>query len=86
VFAKYFSEFGQSLTGTDEWYAPLFGGCVAGEYITNGHMGTRSIAPLYRALIEECLVGVADVSSKFGITPCRQVATSIVNIKQQPKE
>jgi hypothetical protein len=59
IFRRYFKEFGLSPAGTQQWYAPLFAGCVAGEYITTNTLGKRSSAQLYEAMIEECLLGVA---------------------------
>jgi sulfatase maturation enzyme AslB (radical SAM superfamily) len=59
IFHRYFREFGLAPTGTQRWYSNLFGGCVAGEFITTNTLGIRSSAPLYEAMIEECLIGVA---------------------------
>jgi len=59
VIGRYFREFGFSPVGTNNWYGPLFSGCVAGEYITSNSLGVRTMAPLYEAMIEECLLGVA---------------------------
>jgi uncharacterized protein len=64
IFRRYFQEFGLAPLGTQEWYAPLFGGCVAGEYITTNKLGVRSSARLYEAMIEECLLGVASRGSE----------------------
>jgi hypothetical protein len=64
IFRRYFQEFGLTPVGTEEWYAPLFGGCVAGEYITTNTLGVRSSARLYEAMIEECLTGVASRGSE----------------------
>jgi len=69
VFRRYFQEFGFAPTGTRKWYAPLFGGCVAGEYIATNTLGIRSMAPLYEAMIEECLLGVASYLSQGAPPP-----------------
>ncbi len=59
VFQKYFSEFGYAPVGTEAWYADLFSGCIAGEYITSGAFRERTGAALFEAMIQECLMGVA---------------------------
>ena len=69
IFRRYFRDFGLAPTGTSKWYAGLFGGCVAGEYITTSTLGVRSSAPMYEAMIEECLMGVASYISQGAFVP-----------------
>ncbi|MGF1550565.1 MAG: radical SAM protein [Sphingomonadaceae bacterium] len=59
VFHRYFSEFGQGALGTDAWYAPLSGGCIAGDAVATGSFGRRAMAPIYEAMAEECVIGLA---------------------------
>jgi radical SAM protein with 4Fe4S-binding SPASM domain len=66
LFSRYAAEFGQSSVGTEEWYAPFFGGCIAGDYITNSDMSIRSWTPIYEAMIEECLLAVATQGTLSG--------------------
>ncbi len=59
VLRRYFDEFGLVPVGTGLWYRGLFGGCIAGDYISNNTLNTRHMAPMYEAMIEECLVELA---------------------------
>lgn len=59
VFKRYFEDFGFAPLGTDSWYKGLFGGCVAGDYISTNTLNTRYMAPMYEAIIEECLIELA---------------------------
>lgn len=65
VFKRYFEDFGPNTVGTEEWYRPLFGGCVAGDYIATSKLNIRYLAPLYKAIIEECIFELA-VGAKIG--------------------
>ncbi len=67
VFRTYFEEFGLSPMGTDKWFAPLFSGCVAGEFIASNSLNVRTMESLYREIIEECLLGVALYSDRGAI-------------------
>jgi hypothetical protein len=69
IFRRYIDEFGLSPTGTSKWYAPLFSGCVAGEYIATSTLGVRVLGPLHEAIIEECILGVASFISAGGAVP-----------------
>jgi uncharacterized protein len=71
LFRRYFEEFGFAPTGSRAWYAPLLSGCVAGEYISSGTMSARVLAPLYEAMIEECLLGVAVNLSEGALLPAQ---------------
>jgi len=59
IMSRYFGEFGLETTGSTSWHRGLAGGCVAGEYIATGSLGVRAVAPLFEAMIEECLIGIA---------------------------
>lgn len=53
---RYLEEF----TGSNSaWYACLSEGCVAGEYLVTGNMRERVMAPMQRAIAEECVLGLA---------------------------
>jgi sulfatase maturation enzyme AslB (radical SAM superfamily) len=57
---RYVSEFGDSPTGTEEWYSGLMSGCVAGDYIATGWFGDRIYKSVYEAMIQEVLLGLAE--------------------------
>ncbi|MDR4497953.1 MAG: radical SAM protein [Candidatus Scalindua sp.] len=60
VFRRYFAEFGHVPTGTSEWYEPLFNGCIAADYIATNTLAERYWLPVYQAIIEECIMEVAN--------------------------
>lgn len=56
VLERYFEEF----SGTNEaWYSCLSEGCIAGEYLVTGNMRERIMAPMQKAIAEECVLGLA---------------------------
>jgi len=59
VLKRHFKELGLDPSGSQNWYAPLLSGSVAGEHITTNILGLRNTVPVYEAMIEECLMGVA---------------------------
>jgi uncharacterized protein len=63
VMTRFLREFGRTPTGSDQWYAPLSSGCIAGDYISTNSLGVRSLGRLFEAMAEECLVGVAHHSA-----------------------
>ena len=58
VWDRYASEFGALPTGDDDWCSALVSGCVAGDYIATGTFAERLYRPVYRAMIEEVLLGL----------------------------
>ena len=64
VINRYFKEFGTEPSGTRRWYGSLFGGCIAGEFVTAGTLGFRDEC-VRLAMIEECLLRVALNSRRF---------------------
>lgn len=56
VVERYFEEF---AGGDQPWYARLTGGCIAGEYLVTGSMRERVMAPMQKAIAEECVLGLA---------------------------
>ena len=59
MLKRHFQELGLDPNGSQNWYAPLLSGSVAGEHITTNILGFRNTAPVYEAVIEECLMEVA---------------------------
>jgi len=59
VAKMYFEEFGLSPVGTNKWFASLFSGCIAADFIATNRMEQRTTESLYEAIIEECLLGVS---------------------------
>lgn len=56
VLERYFEEF----TGWNAaWYSCLSEGCIAGEYLVTGNLRERVMAPMQRAIAEECVLGLA---------------------------
>jgi radical SAM protein with 4Fe4S-binding SPASM domain len=58
VWDRYATEFGALPTGDDDWCSALVSGCVAGDYIATGTFADRIYRPVYRAMIEEVLLGL----------------------------
>lgn len=56
VLERYFEEFTSEDTA---WYSCIVQGCVAGEYLVAGNMRERVMAPMQRAIAEECVLGLA---------------------------
>lgn len=56
VLERYFEEFSSDNAS---WYSCLSEGCVAGEYLVSGTMKDRVMAPMQRAIAEECVLGLA---------------------------
>jgi len=70
LFSRYFEEFGDGGTGSDDWYAPLASGCIAGDAIVTGSFGRRALGPIFEAMAEECLMGIGrHVSSHPDMEP-----------------
>jgi uncharacterized protein len=56
VLERYFEEFTSENLA---WYSCLCQGCIAGEYLVTGNMRERVMAPMQRAIAEECVLGLA---------------------------
>lgn len=73
VFSRYFTEFGEGATGSSAWYAPLSSGCIAGDAIATGSFGRRAMAPLFEAMAEECILGLAaDADINMGASSTKE--------------
>jgi radical SAM protein with 4Fe4S-binding SPASM domain len=64
VINRYFKEFGTEPRGTHRWYGPLFGGCIANDYLTAGTFAFRDES-VRVAIIQQCLLGVARNRRRF---------------------
>ncbi len=56
VLERYFEEF---TNANSTWYSCISQGCIAGEYLVAGNMRERVMAPMQRAVAEECVLGLA---------------------------
>jgi len=65
IWTRYATEFGPHPTGGDEWFAGLATGCVAGEYIASGSFGDRMYRSVYKAIIEEVLLGLGATANSL---------------------
>lgn len=63
IWKRFTGEFGSEPTGTKKWYAPLLTGCIAGEYIASGTFSDRAYEIVQTAIIEETLLGIAEIES-----------------------
>jgi uncharacterized protein len=59
LWGQYRRAFDESVTGSQEWYAALTAGCVAGEFIATGKLTERIYEPVQQAVIEQAILGMA---------------------------
>jgi uncharacterized protein len=65
VWKRYATEFGSLPTGDDDWCSALVSGCVAGDYIATSNFGERPYRSVFKAMIEEVLLGLGATANSI---------------------